>query len=203
MCPKAADVVQAGSFGPIRTFAEYASAYLKRRYLPDLLSGRQLMALGMSEPDAGSAVTALTTRASREGNTFVINGSKVFSTHSPDATVFLIYVRFGPGTDGIGSVVVERETKGVVQLERHVARQHLLSAGQRRVSRLRSGARRSGVGARRSREATVVVSRNPIASSGAPSRSRCSTSTWKKIRTSGSASSSKPKPSRVSSIRTS
>jgi alkylation response protein AidB-like acyl-CoA dehydrogenase len=112
VCPKSADVVQAGNFGAIRTFAEYASLELKQRYLPALLAGEALLSLGMSEPDAGSAVTELRTSATLDGDSVVIHGSKVFSTHSPDATVFLVYVRFGPGTDGIGSVIVERGTPG-------------------------------------------------------------------------------------------
>ncbi|MDP2004103.1 MAG: acyl-CoA dehydrogenase [Rubrivivax sp.] len=112
VCPKSADIVQAGNFGPIRTFVEYATPAQKARYLPDLLGGRQLIALGMSEPDAGSAVTELKTSARFDGDEVVINGSKVFSTHSPEAGVFLIYVRFGPGIGGIGSVLVERGTPG-------------------------------------------------------------------------------------------
>jgi alkylation response protein AidB-like acyl-CoA dehydrogenase len=112
VCPKSADVVQAGNFGPIRTFAAYAPAQLKQRFLGDLLGGRKLMALGMSEPGAGSAATELKTSAKETGDGFLLNGSKVFSTHSPDAGVFLVYVRYGPGVDGIGSVVVERGTPG-------------------------------------------------------------------------------------------
>ncbi|WP_372399419.1 acyl-CoA dehydrogenase family protein [Azospirillum sp. HJ39] len=112
VCPKSADVVQAGNFGPIRTFAEYASAEQKERWLGDLLAGRKLLALGMSEPDAGSAVTDLKTSAREDGDHYVINGSKVFSTHSPEATLFLVYVRFAPGVGGIGSVLIERGTPG-------------------------------------------------------------------------------------------
>ena len=112
VCPKSADIVQAGNFGPIRTFVEYASAEQKARFLPDLLGGRKLIALGMSEPDAGSAVTELKTSARFDGDEVVINGSKVFSTHSPEAGLFLVYVRFGPGVGGIGSVLVERGTPG-------------------------------------------------------------------------------------------
>ncbi len=66
----------------------------------------------MTEADAGSAVTDLKTSARSEGADYVINGGKVFSTFSPEAQVFLIYVRFGPGLDGIGSVLVERGTPG-------------------------------------------------------------------------------------------
>lgn len=112
VCPKSADIVQAGNFGPIRTFVEYASQDQKERYLGDLLAGRKLIALGMSEPDAGSAVTELKTSARIEGDDVVINGSKVFSTNSPDADLFLVYVRFGPGTGGIGSVLIERGAPG-------------------------------------------------------------------------------------------
>ncbi|WP_069865883.1 acyl-CoA dehydrogenase family protein [Pseudomonas citronellolis] len=112
VCPKSADVVQAGNFGPIRTFVEYASQEQKRRYLGDLLSGRKVIALGMTEPGAGSAVTELRTSARREGDEYVINGTKIFSTHSPEAELFLVYCRFGPGVDNIGSVLIEKGTPG-------------------------------------------------------------------------------------------
>jgi hypothetical protein len=112
VCPRSADVVQAGNFGPIRTFVEYASPFLKEKYLPDLLAGRSAISLGMSEPDAGSAVTELKTSARLEGDHYIVNGTKVFGTHSPDASLFLIYLRFGPGVGGIGSMVIERDTPG-------------------------------------------------------------------------------------------
>jgi alkylation response protein AidB-like acyl-CoA dehydrogenase len=112
VCPRSADVVQFGNFGPIRTFAEYGTPEQKKRWLPDLLSGKAVMSLGMSEPDAGSAVTELVTSARPDGTHYVINGTKVFSTFSPDAAIFLIYVRYGPGLGGIGSVIVERGTPG-------------------------------------------------------------------------------------------
>ncbi len=111
-CPKSADIVQAGNFGPIRTFVEYASPEQKQRFLPDLLAGRKLIALGMTEPEAGSAVTELKTSARVDGDQVVIDGTKIFSTHSPHADLFLIYVRFGPGVGGIGSVLIERGTPG-------------------------------------------------------------------------------------------
>jgi alkylation response protein AidB-like acyl-CoA dehydrogenase len=113
VCPRSADVVQAGNFGPIRTFVEYASAQQKEKYLPDLLGGRSVISLGMTEPDAGSAVTELKTAARQDGKHYVINGTKIFGTHSPDASLFLVYLRFGPGVGGIGSVIVERGTPGL------------------------------------------------------------------------------------------
>ena len=111
-CPRSLDVVQFGNFGPIRTFAEYGSPQQKARWLPDLLQGRMVMSLGITEPDAGSAATDLKTSAKPDGAHYVINGSKVFSTFSPDAAIFLIYVRYGSGLGGIGSVIVERGTAG-------------------------------------------------------------------------------------------
>jgi alkylation response protein AidB-like acyl-CoA dehydrogenase len=112
VCPRSADVVQSGNFGPIRTFAEYATPAQKARWLPDLLAGRTVMSLAMTEPDAGSAATELKTAARPDGSHYVINGTKVFATFSSDAAVFLVYVRFGPGVGGIGSVLVERDTPG-------------------------------------------------------------------------------------------
>src|SRR5580700_9827749 len=112
VCPRSADVVQFGNFGPIRTFAEYGTPAQKTRWLPDLLAGRMVLSLGMSEPDAGSAVTDLTTSARPDGSTYLVNGTKVFSTFSPDAAIFLVYVRYGPGLGGIGSLIVERGTPG-------------------------------------------------------------------------------------------
>ncbi len=111
-CPRSADAVQSGNFGAIRTFAEYATPAQKERFLPDLLAGKAVMSLGMSEPEAGSAVTDLKTSAKPDGNGYVLNGTKVFSTHSPDASVFLVYVRFGSGVGGIGSVLVTRDMPG-------------------------------------------------------------------------------------------
>ncbi len=111
-CPRSADIVQVGNFGPLRTFVEYASPEQKARFLPGLLAGKQLISLGMSEPGAGSAVTELETHARLEGDHYIVNGSKVFSSHSLEANLFLVYVRFGPGVQGIGSVLLERGMPG-------------------------------------------------------------------------------------------
>ncbi|MGF1650274.1 MAG: acyl-CoA dehydrogenase family protein [Hyphomicrobiaceae bacterium] len=111
-CPRSADVVQAGNFGAIRTFAQYATPMQKERFLPGLLAGTETMAVGMTEAEAGSAVTELATSATPDGSGYRIKGSKVFGTHSGEAQVFLVYVRFGPGVGGIGSVLIERGAEG-------------------------------------------------------------------------------------------
>ena len=112
ICPRSADVIQAGSFGPIRTFAEYASNYQKEKYLKKLLNGEMVIGLGMTEPNAGSAVTDLTTKAVKDGKGFRVSGSKVFTSNSPDADIFLIYVRYHEGINGIGSVIMDTSMPG-------------------------------------------------------------------------------------------
>ena len=112
ICPRSADVIQAGSFGPIRTFAEYATDYQKEKYLKKLLNGEMVIGLGMTEPNAGSAVTDLTTKAVKDGKGFRVSGSKVFTSNSPDADIFLIYVRYHEGINGIGSVIMDTSMPG-------------------------------------------------------------------------------------------
>jgi len=112
VCPRSADVIQSGSFGPLRTFAEYASSFQKEKYLTKLLNGEIVIALGMTEPNAGSAVTDLTTKATPDGDGFRISGSKIFTSNSPDADIFLVYVRYGEGINGIGSVLMDRSMTG-------------------------------------------------------------------------------------------
>ena len=109
VCPRSADVVQAGNFGPLRVLAQYGSAAHKERYLKRLLAGEAVISVGMTEPEAGSAVTDLKTSATRDGTGWRVTGSKIFTTHSAYAEVFLVYVRFSPGVGGIGSVLVEKK----------------------------------------------------------------------------------------------
>ncbi len=111
-CPRSADVFQAGNFGAFRTLAEYASPAQKERFFAPLLRGEMIAAVAMTEPEAGSAVTDLRTTATADGNSYRLNGSKIFTTNTEDASVFLVYCRFGPGLDGIGSVLVERGMEG-------------------------------------------------------------------------------------------
>jgi alkylation response protein AidB-like acyl-CoA dehydrogenase len=113
VCPRSADVIQAGSFGPVRVFAEYGTPMQKERYLTRILKGEGVISVGMTEPEAGSAVTDLKTSVTPDGDGFRLNGSKVFSTHAPYADVLLVYCRFGPGVGGIGSVLVDTKAEGV------------------------------------------------------------------------------------------
>jgi len=113
VCPRSADVIQAGNFGPVRVLAEFATPEQKAKYLAPILAGETVVCLGMSEPEAGSAVTDLKTTATPDADGFRVSGSKVFSTHGPYASVILAYVRYGPGVGGIGSMLIEPGWDGV------------------------------------------------------------------------------------------
>jgi len=115
VCPASADVIQAGNFGPVRVLAEYGTRDQKDRYLKKILAGESVICVGMTEPEAGSAVTDLVTSATPDGEGYRINGVKVFQTHAAYAEVMLTYVRFGPGVGGIGSVLIPRNAKGFTQ----------------------------------------------------------------------------------------
>ena len=110
--PRSADVIQAGNFGAIRVLAQFATQEQRERYLKPLLAGKALISVAMTEPNAGSAVTELTTFARPDGDGFRVSGSKIFTTHGLHATVFLVYVRYGPGVGNIGSVLIERGAEG-------------------------------------------------------------------------------------------
>jgi alkylation response protein AidB-like acyl-CoA dehydrogenase len=114
-CPRSADAIQAGNFGAIRVLAEYGTEDQKKRYLSRLLSGEGVISVGMTEADAGSAVTDLKTTATPDGKGYRVTGEKIFTSHAQYADVILAYVRYGPGVDGIGSVLIERDAKGVRQ----------------------------------------------------------------------------------------
>jgi len=84
------------------------------RYLPKLVSGEHVGALAMSEPGAGSDVVSMQLRAERRGDTYVLNGRKMWITNGPDADVFVIYAKTEPsaGPRGITAFIVERSTEG-------------------------------------------------------------------------------------------
>ncbi len=86
----------------------------KRRYLPKLISGAHVGALAMSEPGAGSDVVAMTTRAEKRGDRYVLNGSKMWITNGPDAEVLVVYAKTDPdaGARGITAFLIEKEMAG-------------------------------------------------------------------------------------------
>jgi isovaleryl-CoA dehydrogenase len=86
----------------------------KRRYLPKLISGDHVGALAMSEPNAGSDVVSMTTRAERKGDRYVLNGAKMWITNGPVADTLVVYAKTDPsaGARGITAFLIERDMKG-------------------------------------------------------------------------------------------
>ena len=83
-------------------------------YLPKLCSGEHIGALAMSEPGAGSDVVSMRLRADRQGESYVLNGNKMWITNGPDADVYVIYAKTDPdaGSKGITAFILERDTPG-------------------------------------------------------------------------------------------
>ncbi len=94
--------------------ARFASPQLKARWLPELVAGRLVAALGITEPGAGSNVAGMQTLARREGDHYVLSGSKIYITNSIHADVYCIAARTDPGAGhrGISMILVERGTAG-------------------------------------------------------------------------------------------
>jgi len=87
----------------------------KRRYLPKLVSGEHVGALAMSEPNAGSDVMGMKTRAVKRGDRWVLNGAKMWITNGGDADVQIVYAYTDPsaGPKGLSAFLVERGTPGL------------------------------------------------------------------------------------------
>jgi isovaleryl-CoA dehydrogenase len=86
----------------------------KARYLPKLISGEHVGALAMSEPNAGSDVVSMTTRAEKRGDRFILNGAKMWITNGPVADTLVVYAKTDPaaGARGMSAFIVERGMKG-------------------------------------------------------------------------------------------
>lgn len=113
--PPAAFQVFEANVGPAQHLARLGTDEQKQRFLPGVITGENAMAVGISEPDAGSAATDMVTRAEIKGDTVVVRGLKRWISNGGDADRYLVYCRMNdtPGARGIGAVIVEADRKGV------------------------------------------------------------------------------------------
>src|SRR3989338_969705 len=102
------------NFGPMAVLVHFAPEELKRRVLPQVCAGKLMVAVSMSEPDAGTALTDLRTRAEVRGDHVTIDGTKRWCSGAGHAQGYLVYCRMSdaPGAAGIGAVYVEKGTPG-------------------------------------------------------------------------------------------
>jgi acyl-CoA dehydrogenase len=95
----------------------YGTDAQKRAFLPGIIRGETVCALGITEPGTGSDMAGLTTRAVRRGDHYVLTGSKIFITNGVHGDLYFVAARTGPGTaerrhDGISMFLVERGRPG-------------------------------------------------------------------------------------------
>ncbi|MCU1600143.1 MAG: acyl-CoA dehydrogenase, partial [Frankiales bacterium] len=95
--------------------AQWGSAEQKERFLPDMLGGELLGAYCLSEAHSGSDAAALSTKAVREGDTYVVNGAKAWVTHGGQADFYNLMVRTGgEGPAGISTLLADKDTPGLL-----------------------------------------------------------------------------------------
>ena len=101
--------------GPIKAIERFGNEALKSRLIPRVCRGELTVAVAMSEPDAGTALTDLTTRAVERGGGWIVNGQKRWCSGGGHAQGYLVYCRFREteGSKGIGAVYVEHDQSGV------------------------------------------------------------------------------------------
>ena len=112
--PAAFQIFEANT-GPARHLAFLGTAEQRRNVLPAVVSGEASVAIGISEPDAGSAATDMKTSIKKVGGDLVLNGTKRWISNAGHADYYLVYCRFEdiPASKGIGAVLVERDAAGV------------------------------------------------------------------------------------------
>ncbi len=98
----------------------YGSDELKQKYLPPVAAGTSLAAFALSEPEAGSDVAALATMAVRDGDEFVLNGTKTWISNGGIAGHYVVFARTGEGegTRGLSAFVVDADAPGLKVAER-------------------------------------------------------------------------------------
>ncbi len=113
--PACAWPVLGSSVGPIRVIEQFGTEEQKRKYIPPVCRGESLVSVAMTEPEAGSALTDLTTRAVLDGEHYIVNGSKCFISGGGQADVYMAYVRLSEqkGARGIGALIIEKGMPGL------------------------------------------------------------------------------------------
>ena len=114
-CRPAAFQVFEANTGPAQVLALLGTEDQQSRFLPGIIAGQTTMALAISEPDAGSAATDMTTRAKSTGDDFTVNGAKRWISNGSEADAYLVYTRLSdePGARGIGAIIIEAGRDGV------------------------------------------------------------------------------------------
>jgi alkylation response protein AidB-like acyl-CoA dehydrogenase len=103
-----------------RIIATYGSEEVKQRLLPGIVKGENVLAICLTEPDAGTDVAAYRTNAVRRSGKLIVNGEKTLVSRAEEACAFVVFARIDgqEGRDGIGCVLVDKGTRGLVHAHR-------------------------------------------------------------------------------------
>jgi len=112
--PVIATPVFESNIGPVRVIDTFGTPEQRRAIVPGVCKGELSVSVSMTEPEAGSDLTSLSTKLVENGDSYTLNGRKVFISGGGEASHYLVYSRFGdvPGYKGIGAVVLEKGMPG-------------------------------------------------------------------------------------------
>jgi len=112
--PMIAAPVFESNVGPVRAIDIFGTQEQKKSIIPGVCEGERSVSVSMTEPEAGSDLTSLSTTAIDRGDTYILNGRKTFITGGGYASHYLVYSRFDdiPGYKGIGGLLVEKDSAG-------------------------------------------------------------------------------------------
>ena len=108
-------IIFESNLGAIRVIEQFGTEEQKQKYIPHICNGDYLVTVAMTEPEAGSALTDLKTRAVLDGHHYVVNGQKRFITGAPECGAYVTYVRLSEqkGAKGIGALIIDKDTPGL------------------------------------------------------------------------------------------
>lgn len=109
--PRGGQYMNVNWIGP--TLMRFGSEAQQQRYIPPMGRGETIWCQGFSEPEAGSDLASLRTRAERSGDTYRINGQKIWTSYAGDADTCFLLARTGAGKDGISIFLVPMDTPGI------------------------------------------------------------------------------------------
>ncbi|MDA8335989.1 MAG: acyl-CoA dehydrogenase family protein [Peptococcaceae bacterium] len=99
----------------VKAVATGGDGRVQKQWLPEMLKGAAIGAFAVNEPGSGSNAAAVATRAARDGDSYVVNGSKSFITSAGEADLYLVLVRTDPekGPQGMSALIIEKDTPGL------------------------------------------------------------------------------------------
>lgn len=115
VCPDTAELLYNLQLVAPRAIELFGTEAAKERYLPPVLAGEDNVAIGISEPEAGSDVGSMRTRVEEDGSELVLNGEKTWVSHVEHSSAVLVWAKF---PEGLGSVIVDFDWDGV-EIQQH------------------------------------------------------------------------------------